>query len=185
MIVGVVKEEGDGFVRAIGLYFVPESVPTLLCNDRDDFEVCEFLYKAAVKKKKIEVSIKRNGKTIAIKVKKEFYRTFKIKIACERELERLSKLSIALKEKRCSLFVIKDEEGISLRFQQSRKQETEALSYDQKQTQLSRFEMGIIFDSDYLVDNLRGFRKIDTSKQCHISDSSFFILINLIPFSYL
>lgn len=183
MLVGVVKEEGDKFVRAIGLYFIPEKpVPTLV-SSMDDFQVCEFLYDAAVKKKKIEVSIKKNGRIIAIKVKKEFYRTFKIKAVCEDELERLKKLSIAVEKKKCSLIVIRDEEGISLRFQQKKNQEIEALSHDFRQCQLSRFNCGVISDIS-LYDNIKKPEKVETTKQLHIS-GSFFISCNLIRFYYL
>jgi hypothetical protein len=130
-----------------------------------DEDVCKFLYESAIKKKKIEISVRKDGRMIAIKIKKEFYRSFKINIGCEREFKRLNKLSIALSQKKCSLSIAKDYEGISLRFEQSRKQQTE-LSDRKRQTQLSRFREGLI-SIEFKIDNKKG-KNVDTTKQLNI-----------------
>ena len=180
MEVGVVKEHGNGFVRAIGLYFIPEeSFLAFSGSIDDDFQVCKLLYESASKRKKIEVRVRNDGKLITVKIKKIFYRSFKIR-ACEQELERLKKLSIALKQKRCSLFVVRDEEGISFRFQQNRKQQIEALPLLQKQTNLGRFyNLGIVFDKhdfrDGFICGSEGVVK--KTKQLTISDP-FILMIN-------
>jgi hypothetical protein len=169
MIVGVEKELGKGFVKAIGLFFVPEKPIAQLFISEDDDVVCRAIYDAAIKNQKIEVSIRSS--IIAIRIKgssfyRVFNRTFKI-TACEGELRGLKKLSLVMEQKKCFLAVAKNDEGISLRFMERSKQKIKDFESAMRQTKLSRFHIGVI--SDFPDRDNNGVRIFGKTSQLPIS----------------